>query len=442
MSRHRPTGRWVGRFLDPTDRRILSLAVPALGALAVEPLYVLVDTAIVGRIGTAQLAGLALAATVLSFVVVGSNFLAYGTTERVARRVGAGDQPGAADVGVQALWLSVLIGMPAAILLAVAARPICRLLGGSGDVLRHAGDYLQISAVGIPFVLVTLAAQGVLRGVSAYRLPLVILFVSNLVNTALEIVFVFGLDLGIPGSAWSTVIAQALAAVGFAVAIRSHLLPAATRRPTRAGIAPLANAGRHLMLRVGAMLAVFGGSTAIAARIDEPTLAAHQIVVSFFTFLALSLDALAVPAQTLVAEDLGRGSVATARQLASRAVRLSLAAATAVAVVVAASAPWLPHAFTGDGAVASRTTAALWFLAVMMFPAAIAFAHDGVLIGAGDYRFLGRAAVGYLVAVVPLGVLVLVFRDLGIAGIWAAFTVWMVLRAAANHHRTNRVLGV
>jgi len=427
-------------LLDPTDRRIVALAIPALGALAVEPLYVLVDTAIVGRLGTAQLAGLALAATVLSFVVVGSNFLAYGTTERVARRVGAGDHAGAADVGVQALWLSVLVGLPAAVLLAVGARPICRLLGGSGDVLRHATDYLQISAVGIPFVLVTLAAQGVLRGVSAYRLPLVILFVSNLVNTVLEIVFVFGLDLGIPGSAWSTVIAQAGAAVGFALVIRSHLVPAVTRRPARVGMAPLANAGRHLMLRVAAMLAVFGGSTAIAARIDEPTLAAHQIVVSFFSFLALSLDALAVPAQTLVAEDLGRGSVASARRLASRAVRLSLIAATLVAVVVTVSAPWVPHAFTSDASVASRTTAALWFLAVMMFPAAVAFAHDGVLIGAGDYRFLGRAAVGYLVAVAPLGALVLAFRDLGIAGIWAAFTVWMVLRAVVNHHRTDHLL--
>jgi putative MATE family efflux protein len=440
LSRRRPAGRLVGRFLDPTDRRIVSLAIPALGALAVEPLYVLVDTAIVGRLGTAQLGGLALAATVLSFVVVGSNFLAYGTTERVARRVGAGDRSGAADVGVQALWLSVLVGLPAAVLLAVAARPICRLLGGSGDVLRHAGDYLQISAVGIPFVLVTLAAIGVLRGVSAYRLPLVILFVSNLVNTVLEIIFVFGLDLGIPGSAWSTVIAQMLAAVAFTVVIRTHLLPAISRRPARAGMGPLASAGRHLLLRVGAMLAVFGGSTAIAARIDVSTLAAHQIVLSFFTFLALSLDALAVPAQTLVAEDLGRDSVASARRLASRAVRLSLGAATVVAVLVAASAPWLPNAFTGDASVASRATAALWWLAVMMFPAAFAFAHDGVLIGAGDYRFLSRAAVGYLVAVAPLGALVLVFEELGITGIWAAFTVWMILRAVVNHRRTNHIL--
>ncbi|MGH9133504.1 MAG: MATE family efflux transporter, partial [Ilumatobacteraceae bacterium] len=387
-----------------------------------------------------QLAGLALAATVLSFVVVGSNFLAYGTTERVARRVGAGDRASAADVGVQALWLSVLVGVPAAGALALAARPICRLLGGSGEVLRHAVDYLQISAIGIPFVLIALAAQGFLRGVSAYRLPLVILFVSNLVNTVLELVFVFGLDLGIPGSAWSTVIGQAVAAVSFAVVLRAHLAPAVTRRPARTGMAPLATAGRHLMLRVGAMLAVFGGSTAIAARIDEPTLAAHQIVVSFFTFLALSLDAVAVPAQTLVAEDLGRGEVAAARHLASRAVRLSLLAATGVAVAVAVSAPWLPNAFTGDAPVAARATGALWWLAAMMFPAAVAFAHDGVLIGAGDYRFLGRAAVGYLVVVAPLGLVVLAYRDLGIAGIWGAMTIWMVVRAIVNHRRTNRVL--
>ena len=202
-------------------------------------------------------------------------------------------------------------------------------------------------------MLVTLAAQGVLRGVSAYYLPLIILFVSNLVNTVLEIVFVYGLDLGIPGSAWSTVIAQVMAARR--VRRRHPYSPAPGRDPPAGvgGDGPLANAGRHLLLRVGAMLAVFGGSTAIAARIDEPTLAAHQIVIGLFSFISLSLDALAVPAQTLVAEDLGRGAMATARYLASRAVRLSLAAATVLAVLVAVSAPWLPHVFTGDEAVAS-----------------------------------------------------------------------------------------
>lgn len=425
--------------LQPVDRRILRLAVPALGTLAVEPLYVLVDTAIVGRLGTPQLAGLAVAATVLSFVVIGSNFLTYGATERVARRIGAGDRTAAAEVGVQALWLSVLVGLPAAAVLALAARPICNAFGGSGDVLDHAELYLRISAAGIPFVIVTLAANGVLRGVSQYRLPLVILLVSNLVNTVLELVFVFGLDLGMAGSAWSTVIGQVAAAIAFAVAVRRHLRLAPSMRPSRSGMAPLALAGRHLLLRVAAMLAVLGGSTAVAARIDAPTLAAHQVVIGMFGLVALSLDALAVPAQTLVAEELGRGAVGIARELARRAVVLSLWAAVAVGLAVAVSAPWLPGAFTADAAVADRATVALWFLAASMLPASVAFAYDGVLIGAGDYRFLGRAAVAYLAAIVPLGVLILAVPSLGIAGIWAALMIWMLLRAVVNDRRTRLV---
>lgn len=428
--------------LQSTDRRLLRLAIPALGTLAVEPLYVLVDTAIVGRLGTPQLAGLAVAATVLSFIVIGSNFLTYGATERVARRVGAGDPTAAGEVAVQALWLAVLVGIPAAALLGAAARPICAAFGGSGEVLDHATLYLRISAAGIPFVVVTLAANGVLRGVSQYRLPLVILLLSNLVNTVLEVLFVFGLDLGMAGSAWSTVIGQVLAAVAFGVAVRKHLRPAPSRRPSRSGMAPLAFAGRHLLLRVGAMLAVLGGSTAVAARIDAPTLAAHQVVIGLFGLVALSLDALAVPAQTLVAEELGRDARLTARELADRAVIMSLWAAVAIGLVLAVAAPWLPLAFTTDTAVADRATAALWFLAASLIPAAVAFAHDGVLIGAGDYRFLGRAALAYLAAIAPLAAVILVFPSLGIAGIWAVIGIWMVLRAAVNHLRTNTILPV
>lgn len=428
--------------LQSTDRRLLRLAIPALGTLAVEPLYVLVDTAIVGRLGTPQLAGLAVAATVLSFIVIGSNFLTYGATERVARRVGAGDPIAAAEVGVQALWLAVLVGIPAAGVLAASARPICAAFGASGEVLDHAALYLRISAAGIPFVVMTLAANGVLRGVSQYRLPLVILLLSNLVNTVLEVVFVFGFDLGMAGSAWSTVIGQVLAAIAFGVAVGQHVRPAPSRRPSRSGMAPLAFAGRHLLLRVGAMLVVLGGSTAVAARIDAPTLAAHQVVIGLFGLVALSLDALAVPAQTLVAEELGRDAMHTARELADRAVIMSLWAAVAIGLVLAVAAPWLPLAFTTDAAVADRATAALWFLAASLIPAAVAFAHDGVLIGAGDYRFLGRAALAYLAAIAPLAAVVLAFPSLGIAGIWAVIGIWMVLRAAVNHLRTNSILPV
>ncbi len=425
-------------MLTTTDRRIVRLAIPALGSLAVEPLYVLVDTAIVGRLGTAQLGGLALAASVLSLVIAGCNFLTYGTTERVARRLGAGQDEAAADVGVQAVWLSILVGAVLGPLVAVLASLLGRLLGGGGDVLDFGVTYLRISAVGVPFVVFALAAQGVLRGVTDYRTPLVILFASNLVNTVLEVWFVFGLDLGVPGSAWSTVIAQVGAAAAFALVVRRYLARARDRRPSWAGMAPLLTAGRHLLLRVGSMLAVFIGATAIAARVDEPTLAAHQIAASLFFLLALVLDALAIPAQTLVADELGRGT-AGAAELSTRTARLSVFIGAGLAVLVAVAAPLLPHIFTGDGAVASRATAALYWLAVMLVPGAIAFAYDGVLIGAADYRFLGLAALAYLVAITPVGLAVLGL-ELGIAGIWAGLTLWMVMRAIVNHRRARTLL--
>jgi putative MATE family efflux protein len=426
--------------LQPIDRRIISLAIPALGSLAVEPVYVMVDTAIVGQLGTDQLAGLAVAATILSFVFIGSNFLTYGTTERVARNVGGGDRAGAANVGVQAMWLSVLVGTPAAVLLFFAARPLSSLLGASGEVLDHATTYLSVSAVGVPFFLVTLAAQGVLRGHSDYVTPLWILVAANTVNLVLELVFVIGLDYGMAGSAWSTVIAQVGGAAAFAWRVRRPLAAATIRGADREGMTPLMSAGRHLLLRVGSMIAVFTGATAVAARIDDATLAAHQIVMSTFIFLALTLDALAVPAQTIVAEDLGRGDRPAALLLAERAVRLSIFTGVVLGLLVAVTAPLLPHLFSDDAAVISRTTAGLWWLAVVLLPGAVAFAYDGVLIGAGDYRFLGRAAFFYLLAVIPAGVVTLLVPELGIAGIWCGLLWWMAIRAVVNHLRVRRVL--
>ncbi len=421
------------------DRRIVRLAVPALGSLAVEPLYVLVDTAIVGRLGTAQLGGLAVSAAVLGLVVAGCNFLTYGTTERVARRIGAGDRGEAADVGLQAVWLSLLVGVAVAPIVALSAGSVARLLGASGDVLGFATTYLRISAVGLPFVVFALAAQGVQRGATDYRTPLVILVIANVANAVLEVLFVFGFDWGVPGSAWSTVIVQVAAGVAFAVVIRRHLAPARRRRPDLAAMTPLLSAGKHLLLRVGSMLVVLSGATAIAARTDAPTLAAHQIGASLLLLASLALDALAIPAQTLVAEQLGGHDVSGAALLARRCAVLSVRVAVVAAAVLAVASPLIPRLFTSDPAVIDRATSIMWFLAAMLLPAAVAFAYDGVLIGAGDYRFLGVAALAYLVAVAPVGVATLV-GQWGIAGIWSGLALWMLLRAIVNHRRVVRLL--
>ncbi len=426
--------------LTETDRRVLRLAFPALGALAAEPAYRLVDTAIVGRIGTDELGGLAIAVSVLSLVIVGANFLAYGTTERVARRWGAGEAAAAGTVAVQAQWIALAVGVLALPLLLVGAPTFTSALGADDEVLDVAVLYLRISALGVPFVLLGLAAQGAQRGVSDYRSSLVVAVVANVVNVVVELVFVFGFDWGVAGAAWSTVLAQVIAGL----ALWWRTLPvsrqAAIRRPRWSEIRPLMNAGRHLLLRVAAMLVVFTGATSLAARIDEPTLAAHQIAVSVFLFLALSLDALAVPSQTLVAEELGRDDAAMARTVADRALRMSLALGLVLALLLAATAPLLVRAFTADPAVVDRGTVALWFLAAVLIPGSAAFATDGSLIGAGDYRFLGLAAVGYLVLVVPIAAVVLAVDGLGIAGIWLGLLVWMTARAIVNRARSNLVL--
>jgi putative MATE family efflux protein len=423
------------------DRRILALALPAFGALAAEPLYRLVDTAIVGRLGTEELGGVAVAIALLSLVIAGSNFLAYGTTQRVANRLGADDHRGAAEVGVQAVWVAVAIGLIAAPLLAIFARPLADGLGASDEVLGFAVTYLQISAIGVPFVIVGLAAQGTQRGASDYRSPLIVLVAANIVNVVVEVVMVFGFGLGVAGAAWSTVVAQVFAGTALIGLTRRHIASARDLRPRWSEMAPLLSAGRHLLLRVGAMLAVFTGATSIAARIDDATLAAHSIAVTVFLFLALTLDALAVPAQTLVAEELGKGGSGAAL-VSQRAIRLSIRVGGGLAVILAVSAPLIARVFTNDAAVVSRATVALLFLAAILIPGSIAFATDGSLIGAGDYQFLGRAALLYLVAVIPIAMVVLLVPELGIAGIWAGLLLWMTLRCAVNSRRARTVLSM
>lgn len=414
---------------DELDRRIVSLAIPALGTLAVEPLYVLVDTAIVGRISTDALAGLAIAATILLMLVSLASFLEYGVTPDVAFAHGVGDPPSARRAGGDALSLAVILGTVAGIIVAVAARPLCWLLGGRGAVLDNAALYLRISAVGLPFVLIALVGHGVMRGVNDLRKPLIIVVVANVANLVLEVVAVYALDLGIAGSAWSTVLVQAAAALWFVAILRPHT---ARARPAWARYRPVLVAGVHLAVRSLAMYAVWASATFVAAQIDTPTLAANVVLVQLFTFLALALDALAIPAQSLVAGALGGGDVPEAVRVGHASTRLSLWCGGALAVVLAVTSPWVPHLFTGDPAVQERLTAGLLFLAVMQLPGAIAFALDGALIGAHDERFLGRAAVVNLVAYAPFALATLFVPTLGIAGLWFAQLSWMTMRAVVN----------
>lgn len=427
-----PTPRRFRRTRDPVDRTIWTLAVPALGSLAIEPLYATADTIIVGRLGTTELAGLAVAAQILILLAALANFLAYATTQRVAHHRGAGRHEAAATTAGQALWLSVLIGLLLAALIGLYGPAAVRGLGAEGHVAEVADLYLGIRALGLPAVLLALAAHGILRGVRDLVTPLRIVAAAAVLNVIIELFMVFGLGWGVAGAAWSTVIVQFLAAAVYLQVVRPHLRGARRGMDYRE-IATLLGAGSWLVVRVSALLAALTVATAAAARLGEAPLAAHQILSTVFMVAALSLDALAIPAQTLIAEATGAGDPVAARHIGRRVLRAAGLAGLATAAIVALLAPVVPLMFSADNDVRSQATSALLVLAVLLLPGSYAFALDGILIGSGRYRALGMAMIGslivFLVAVVPImsaGVTVAA----GLAGVWLALTVWMVARAA------------
>jgi putative MATE family efflux protein len=418
---------------SPHDREILRLAVPALGALAAEPLYLLVDTAIVGHLGTPQLAALALAATVLGAVTALCNFLAYGTTAQVARLHGAGEDERAGEVAAQALWLALGVGVVLAAACVALAGPIMELLGGSGHTADLAARYLRLSALGLPFALVALSGQGYLRGVSDLRTPLVILVVANVANAILEVVLVYGFDTGLDGSAIGTVIAQ----LGMGAAFAAGLLraPARSRRPNPEILRRLCTMGRDIVIRTGSLLAAFTVASAVLARVGPDSLAAHQIAFQLFIFLALILDAIAIAGQVIVARALGAGDVRTAYEAARRMCWWALVLGVGVGVVLLATTEVVPRAFTSDGDVLDRARA-LWPLFALMQPAgAVVFALDGILIGAGDTRYLAVSmAFSSLACFLPLALLASE-RGWGVTGVWVALNVLMLARLATTGMR-------
>lgn len=413
------------RLRSEYDREILKLAVPALGALAAEPLYVLVDTAIVGHLGRPQLAALGIAATVLTGLFGVFNFLQYGTTAQVARASGAGEGQMADRLGAQSLWLSIGFGAVLAAVVAAFAPGIVELMGGEGDTAEHAVTYMRIAAIGLPFAFLALGGQGYLRGVADMRTPLVILIAANVLNVILELVLVYGLDWGIAGSAWGTVVAQVAMGAAFVVVI----LRAAhgDTRPSRRLMRRLLVIGRHIFVRTAALLSAFVLAGAVVARFGDASLAAHQIAFQLWIFLALVLDAIAIAGQVIVGRCLGAGHSERAYAASARMIWLSVYAGTLFAIVMLSLQGILPYVFTSDEVVVERAQA-VWFLFALMQPLnGAVFALDGILIGAGDGRYLMWSMVVSFAASASVAVAALVF-DWGIVGVWSALVALICVR--------------
>jgi putative MATE family efflux protein len=430
------------RLRSPYDREIFALALPALGALAAEPLYLLADTAMVGHLGTEQLAALAIAATLLTGAFTLFNFLTYGTTAQVARLSGAAAHDEAGRLAAQALWLATGIGVLLTAALAGLAVPLVDLMGADGHTGELAVMYLRIGSLGLPFALIALAGQGFLRGVSDLRTPLVIVVVANVANVLLNLLFIYVFDWGLAGSAWATVVAQ----LGMGTAFVAALLRApieggtrtagragglrTTRRPSLAAMRPLARIGGEIFVRTTALYASFLVAGAVLARIGDDSLAAHQVAFQLFVFLALVLDAIAIAGQVIVGRSLGAGDAEEAYRAARRMIELAVAAGALFALVMLALTDLLPRAFTSDADVIDKLHE-IWPLFALMQPAnGAVFALDGILIGAGDTRFLMWSMLASsLLVFVPIALAALAF-DLGIVGVWCGLVALIAARLA------------
>jgi putative MATE family efflux protein len=412
------------------DRDIFALAIPALGALAADPLVSLIDTAFVGRLGAVQLGALGVNTAVfwISFIVF--NFLAYGTTPRVARAYGRRDIREAGRVVVQAMYIAIVLGFAAAMLLFAFAGPVLRVMGASGPLFDEALVYLQIRAWAGPAVLIITASHGAFRGYQDTRTPLIVTLALNLVNLVLDPLLIFGLGWGLAGAAWATLAAQWFGALWFLWLVfvkRRAAMGVEPHVPRLNELRPFLRIGWELLLRTFALIATLTLATAVATRVGTREVAAHQIATQLWIFLALTVDAIAVAAQAMVARLLGAGKRRAARAAADRMLYLGLLGGLILAAGFAMASPFLPGVFTDDPEVIALIYAIFPIIILMQPLNALVFVADGIFIGAEDFPYLAKAMI--VSALVSATMLILVNPlGWGLTGVWWAIIALMGVR--------------
>ena len=414
-----------------SHREVLDLAVPATLALAADPLLSLVDTALVGRLGAVPLAALGVNVAVFGAVFLVFNFLTYGTTAEVARLRGAGRPEDAARYALHALWLAVGLGIAVLVALQASAPLVLRAMGATGAITDPALAYLRIRALAAVPVLVVAVGHGAFRGLKDTRTPLAITVVANAVNAVLSFLLIYPAGLGIVGAAWGTVIAQLGAATAF-LALARPQLPTPDLRVDPSAMRAIVRISRDLFLRTASLLAALVVTTAVAARMGVTTVAAHQIARELWSTMTLVLDGFAIAGQALIGTALGAARPDVARSDARRLVWWGLGAGCLLGAAFLAAQAALPRVFTTDGAVLAEVST-VWLLVALIQPVGgVVFVLDGVLMGAGDFRFLlWSTALAALGGLVPLALAALALGT-GLVGIWWGMAAMMGIRLAAT----------
>lgn len=425
-------------------RQILSLSLPALGALVTEPIFVLVDSAMVGHLGTGPLAGLALASQAVQTVVVLFIFLAYSTTSLTSRALGAGDRAKAVRAGIDAIWLAGALGVLAMCVLLAGGPLLTYALGASKDVAPHALSYLWTSAPGMIGLFINFAATGTLRGLQDTRTPMLVTVGGTIINIAANAVLIFAFNLGVAGSGLGTTLSHTLMGTILAFAVVRQARQLSVRAaPSWSGMWTAMMTGAPLIVRGVALrlagLATIWPLTPLGAEV----VAAHQVVLSVWTLACFVLDALAIAAQSMVGVARGAGDTGNLRTLLRVLTRWGALSGVALAVIISCSSPWVPAIFGEDETMRSLATWGLLACCVGMPLGGVVFLLDGVLLGAGENRYLAAATTWELLVFLPVLAAVEMARRAGMSaenvllGVWLAYgLVFMGARTVGNMWRT------
>lgn len=408
------------------NRKILALALPALGSLIAEPLLTMADSILVGHVGTPDLAGLAIGSTVLTLVVGICVFLAYTTTAVTGRAIGAGKRAEGLRLGIQGMWLGALVGAALAVVLIVFAPQIIGFFEAEPQVASLARRYLTVSAPGLIAMLSVLAANGVLRGLLDTRTPLLVTTSAAILNVPVSAFLIFGCSFGVAGAGAGTAICQFFMAMWlWIVVIKKLRAEGVSARPDLKLIFRSGLHGLPLVLRSLFLQAAIVVTTWQAARLGAVTLAGYQILKTLWTLAAFGLDALAIAAQALLANALGEGDQQKIRVLIAQLNRWALVSGTLIGLVFAATSGLSPHLFTSDPQVLAVIVPAIIVVGVMQPVAALTYIYDGYLIGADDTKYLAKAMAIVFIAYLPAVLLanLLPTGAIALAGLWAIYGV-------------------
>src|SRR5699024_1021971 len=424
-------------------RQTLSLAVPSFAALLAEPPFLLPDTAMIGLLRAPALAGVGLAAAIVQTVTGLLIFLACSTTPAVARFLGAGQLGNALARGREGIWLGLGLGAVIGVIGWYAA-PLLEHVA-TDDAAPHAIAYMQYSMIGLPAMLAVLAATGVLRGLQDATTPLIVAGVGFGVNIVANYVLIYVLHLGVTGSAIGTSVIQWLMFATYAVILLPRMRHHGVGlRPKTAGLRATAQVGSWLLVRSASLRVAVLATVLTATSLGTEVLAAHQIVFNVYSTMAFALDALAIAAQALIGKELGASNVAAVRALTKMMIRWSVGFGVLTGILLGIGAFWLPHIFTTDPSVVAATTAGLIVLAVSQPLSGYVFVLDGILMGAGDAKYLGLVGIAniivYLPALAGLTVLANQTTHIGsVAWVWVGFAgVYLAARGLGLWLRIRR----